>query len=52
MNQFASLISIASLDSNFLGLVLPLSLFNVFPASKMMLSLFALFVNVAFGKVP
>ena len=36
MNQFASLISIASLDSNFLGLVLPLSLFNVFPASKMM----------------
>ena len=40
MNQFASLISIASLDSNFLGLVLPLSLFNVFPASKMMSLLF------------
>lgn len=39
-NPFASLISIASLGSNFLGLVLPLPFFNVFPASKMMSLLF------------
>ena len=41
MDQFATLISIASLDSDFLGLVLPLSLFSVFPASKMMSLLFS-----------
>lgn len=40
MDQFATLISIASLDSDFLGLVLPLSLFRVFPASKMISLLF------------